>query len=241
MSIQHLTIALCLAGFFFAAGTELAHGQVLTLPAPAESNTVKTQFSGIVSQQKKYSFTVKSGDRDYEVKLAPGTKLILRLNKPTFDFTDRTVRVLRVVTGSNEQVENESAEPERMSYQLPEALFVTAKFEHVHQMQRIMQAKVKRINNYVLMPKDPGAEMPTESTLQIRGRLLPTEQADIAQLKVNDEEFAVMMGQRGATMSGFNILDLPVESTEVFVWGITEDDGVVSAERVEFQPIVVKN
>ena len=105
-------------------------------------------------------------------------------------------------------------------------------------MQRIMQAKVKRINNYVLMAKDPGAEMPTETTLEIRGQLLPADKPTTAILKVNDEEFPVMLGHRNATMRGFNILDLRPQSTEVFVWGVQGEDNIVSAERIEFQPIV---
>jgi hypothetical protein len=243
MSIRSLIIALVLAGLAFPATTEIGFAQVLTPPAPLENQApVKVQFKGIVTQQKKYSFDVKTEDRDYQVKLAPGATLILRLNKPTYDFSNRIVKVVRVAPGGNEQAASDSdAEPGRVSYPLPETLFVEAKFEHVRQMQRIMQARVKRINNYSLTEKDPGAGLPTETTLRIGGQLLPADDPAVAKLKVDAEEFAVMLGQRGATLSGFNILDLPADSTEVFVWGFMGDDDVVSAERIEFQPIVVRH
>ena len=233
-------IVLYFAGFAIAAGPGIGHAQVLTPPEQVETKApVKVQFSGIVSQQKKYSFAVKADDRDYQVKWNPGATLTLRLNKPAYDFPNRTVKVVRVVSSSDEKTGNASAtEPGRISYKLPKTLFVEAKFEHVRQMQRIMQAKVKRINNYALSAEDPGAEMPSETSLRIRGQLLPSDEAGIAKLKVNTEEFPVMLGHRGATMSGFNILDLEPDTTEVFVWGVLAEDAVVSADRIEFRPIV---
>ena len=242
MFIRNLFIALCLSGFVVTAHLGIADAQVLTPPEQPETKTpVKLQFTGLVTQQKKYSFDVKAVDREYQVQLAPGATVALRLNKPTYDFENRIVRVVRLEPGLDEQHPNASAsEPARSSYPLPEKLFVEAKFEHVYQMQRIMQAKVKRINNYVLLAKDPGAEMPTETSLQIRGQLLPADQATTTKLKVNDEEFPVMLGQRDATMQGFTIVDLHPRRTEVFVWGVMGDDNVVIADRIEFQPIIAE-
>ena len=237
-----VTTVLYLAVFAIAACADVVSAQVLTPPERvAITESAKVHFEGVVSQRQKYSFQVKAKDRDYQVKLAPAAKLTLRLNKPNYDFLNRTVKVVRVIRSSDEETKTALArEPGRKSYQLPETLFVDAKFDQVRQMKRIMQAKVKRINNYVLMPTDPGAELPTEKSLRISGQLLPADEGAVALLKVNDEQLPVMLGHRGAKMTGFNILELKPHKTEVFVWGELGTDNVVTADRIEFQAIVTK-
>lgn len=105
-------------------------------------------------------------------------------------------------------------------------------------MQRIMQAAVKRINNYQMSPADFGSQMPTEKSKQISGQVVADEASGGAKLVIDKEEFSVMFGHRGGELGGFTILDLKPKTTEVFVTGSIGSDNTVIAERIEFRPVV---
>ncbi len=239
--VRRSALTSLIAAPIFILMTVPGFGQVLTPPDKTESQQLTPiKIEGVVSDQKKYSFIVKSKDQRYVVKPTPNAVFTLRMNKPIFDFPNRQVRVLK----SNSSLESEQAEskgtPGRVAFELPETLYVVSRFEHAQQMQRVMTSKVKRINNYLLTSQKMGDIHPSEDQLFIGGELSPGTEATVAKLVIADKTYSVMLGHRKASMTGFSIADMQPQDTEVYIWGQVDADNSITAHRIEFRPIVSK-
>lgn len=206
---------------------------LLVLPLSAQRLTVenrgdlaeKTVLLGSVIEVKKYSFVVDVGDGKHTVKLAKGVRLERRLNKPQFK---PQARKLLVLLPGTEDV------PAREEIRLPEDLFVRVKFAHQNQLERVMSAEPKRLNNYQLSPTpfDPVGQEPV-----VTGQLVLGEDGGHYRLKTPDAlEHNVILGQQNASMGGFTIQDLKPMTTHVKVEGVKTRDAVV-ANKAVFWPV----
>ena len=212
-------------------------GQVLTPPEKTEVVATKAvSIEGVVSEQKKYSFRVKTGDKEFVVKPTANAIFTLRMNKPIYDFTNHRVRVLKSISAFGSQLDS-AKKPGRVTFDLPQQLYVISRFDNPQQMERVMGQKVKRINNYLLASQHNGDVHPNESQMLIGGQLTPGGETTVANLKIEDKTYSVMLGHRNASMTGFSIIDLKPLATEVFVWGNSDSEGNVLANRIEFRPI----
>ena len=213
---------------------KLAHNLALllpllfVLPLSAQRLTVENPDSlaeqitlyGSVVEVKKYSFVVDAGDEKYTVKLAKGVKLELNLHKPL--YKPQTKKLLVLLPGTDDN-------PAREEIQLPENLFVRVKFTHQNQMNRIMSASPKRLNNYQL---SPNPFPPAGQELAIAGQLV-VGQEDRYRLKTPDAiEHDIILGQHDASMVGFSIQDLKPMTTQVKVKGVSKPDAIIASKAV---------
>lgn len=205
-----------------------------TDPAIAPEPT-EQQIEGVVTDRKKYSFTVSHEGRQYTVKLANGAPVGLILNKPWFDWKRERVVVDEVPYPENDDIES----LKRVAFKLPaKELFLIARFKNTEHMERIMAAGAKRLNFYLVTPNDPGQHLPTHEQPFISGALAVQKNQQL-RLNVLDQSFHVQLGFRSATLNGFSIAQLEPNKTHVFLSGIAgEFENEIIASRIVFHPIL---
>lgn len=209
-----------------------------TRTEPANNQVV---LSGVVVEQKKYSFVVQNGDQRSIVKLADQALVALRLNKPYFDWEAGKVIVEPVISSNRP---NASTQPvTRVGYRLPaKQLYLISNFRSADHMKRMMTAKPKRINFYLIGPQDLGSHEPTEDELYLSGKLKTGGNDENVQLVTDQSTHSVKLGFREATMKGFSIADLKPYRTRLTLAGVRDrETGDLIASSVVFEPIVLRN
>ncbi|MFK7768079.1 MAG: hypothetical protein AB8B55_12720 [Mariniblastus sp.] len=236
-----LTALLLTAGLFPELGICQTATKV-TYKAETESDSVREiRVEGLVTELKKYSMTVQANGKTHQVKLANGAPIGLRMSQPWYDWKNDQV-VVDAFNFPNAAGESEPKVVKRVALKLPsEKLFLISRFADVEQMSKTMATNVKRINFYLITPKDPGAHLPTEEEPFIAGELAVQKNGQ-TRLKVNDQTMPVRLGFRYATMNGFSITALEPNKTQVFLSGIQgENEGEIIASRILFQPVRIKS
>lgn len=208
-------------------------------PSNVESNApAEVLIEGLVTECKKYSFRVKQGETEFDVKLANGAPVALKMNKPWYDWKNEQV-VVDAVAFPNDA---ELSSTKRVAVKLPSPnLFLVSRFSDANQMSQIMAANVKRLNFYLITPEDQGQHLPTKDQPYISGSLSIQKNQQV-RLQVDDQFIPVRLGFRYATMSGFSIMELEPDKTQVFIAGVpgTNENEIV-ASRVLFQPVRVSD
>lgn len=215
-----------------------------TSATSASSTTVTTSttqpqtvsIEGVVIDQKKYSFKVKSGDKEYSVSLANGAVVGLKMNKPWYDWKNEQVVVDAVPFPSI----SDDVATKRVPIKFPaKELYLISRFADRATLKDVMSKNVKRLNFYLVTPEDQGEHMPSEKEPYISGKL-DVDKKDL-KLKVDDNSLLIRLGFRYATMNGFSINELKAQKTQVFLTGIQgENPNEVVASRILFQPIELK-
>ena len=205
-------------------------------PSADPGATSEILIQGLVTNRKKYSFTVKQDDTEYEVTLANRAPVALKMNKPWFDWRNQQV-VVDSVSFPNDPEESSS---KRVGIKFPaEDLYLISRFSDAEQMTQIMEANIKRLNFYLITPEDQGQHWPTKDRPYISGSL-SIQKNQQPRLNVKEQSMPVRLGFRYATMNGFSIMDLEPNKTQVFIAGVpgtTENE--ILATRVLFQPVQV--
>ena len=233
LALKSRTILL-LAVAGVAGMMQSAAGQVLEVSSK-KANLVQIEMKGPVVETKKYSFVVKHQEKDFRVKLVPGTSMTLRLNRPYFDFTANEVAVLPSGVSPNDQVV-----PTR--YKLPKPMYVSAEFAHVAQMKRIMSSESLRLNQYRLSAGPLPQVLPDEKNLRFQS-LVELDENDKPFVTINGKKRPIILGFRGATLAGQTIIQIKAGSTKAFIWGEIDrnaDEHVVTPSRIEFVPMLTK-
>lgn len=206
-------------------------------PPSVETNaTSEVLIEGLVTERKKYSFKVKQGDTEYDVKLASGTPIGLKMNKPWFDWKHDQVVVDNVPFPNDAELKS----TKRVAIKLPaKDLFLISRFSDAEQMTQVMSANVKRLNFYLITPKDQEHHLPTKDRPYISGSLSIQKNQQV-RLNVDEQSMPIRLGFRFATMNGFSIMQLEPDKTQVFIAGVPgENENDVIASRVLFQPVRV--
>jgi hypothetical protein len=195
-------------------------------------------IEGLVTERKKYSFKVKQGDTEYDVKLANGAPIALTMNKPWFDWKNEQVVVDAVAFPNDAELSSNK----RVAIKLPsENLFLISRFSDANQMSQIMSANVKRLNFYLITPEDQGQHLPTRERPYISGSLSIQKNQQV-RLNIDDQSIPVRLGFRYATMNGFSIMELEPDKTQVFIAGVPgANENEIVASRVLFQPVRVSD
>jgi hypothetical protein len=230
---QIWTIVLLASLCFYASPTKL---RAQTPPIVVDGATSEILIQGLVTNRKKYSFTVTQDDTEYEVTLAKRIPIALKMNKPWFDWRNQQV-VVDSVSFPNDPDENSK---KRVGIKLPaNDLYLISRFSDADQMTQIMSANIKRLNFYLITPEDQGHHWPTKDRPYISGSL-SIQKNQQPRLIVKDQSMSVRLGFRYATMNGFSIMDLEPNKTQVFLAGIPGDkENEVLATRILFQPVRV--
>ena len=192
------------------------------------------QLEGLVIAQGKYSIKVKSGEKEYIVKLANGAPIAMKMNKPWFDWNNEQVVVDEIPYPATDQIQPNK----RVSYKLPaKELYVVSRFSDRNRFDEFVEASVKRINFYLVTPENQGDHLPTEKEPYVAGKLDYSQPSNV-RLLVDESKLPVKLGFRLATMNGYSIGDLVANKVQVFLTGIEGDrENVVIASRVLFQPV----
>ncbi len=224
---------ICLAITTIAVGMVLPtlglQAQVLNIPKQPAVESKPIELEGIVVERKKYSFVVNSGDQQYQVKIPNSGTLALRLRKPSFDLNKKAVSV--------EPIKENKSDPsvlKRVSYPLPDKLFIQARFDHKNQKQRILNAKVKRLNKYEI---GPVAYPVSKNPLIIGGEIRSSDEGNALALVIDDQTNQTILGHQQARLVGLNITYLVPFETRVAIKGVLSD-GKVIANSIEAWPIV---
>ena len=189
------------------------------------------RLDGVVKTQNKYSVVVATRNSDVTVKLNPKTKVELKIQRASYDLPNHRLVIELPISAVDGNFENN----ERIHYELPDPLFVHARFPHLTAKKKAMSANVKRLANFRLSSSQT-TEANLDDELEIAGRLTPGSNPKQMQLIAGDGVFPVTLGNRDARLTGFSILDLKPYHTDVFVSGVREGDEYF-ADEILFVPV----
>lgn len=213
----------------------LPKGSCAQEPTNLESETTReVRIEGLVTERKKYSFKIRQGATEYDVKLSSGAPIGLKMNKPWYDWKNDQVVVDSVVFPNNAQ----SKSNKRVAVKLPPGpLFLISRFSDSKHMTQIMSANVKRLNFYLITPENQGQHLPTQERPYIAGSLRIQKNQQV-RLEIAEQSLPVRLGFRYATMNGFSIMQLEPNKTQVFIAGVPgSNENEILASRVLFQPV----
>lgn len=232
----------CLTGL--SAFVTPIYAQTETELPVAETDKSMVSIDGIVVDQQKYSITVRTADKDYQVKLAANATVGLRMNRPFFDWEAGKVFVEALAADQDPataglEPEADKSKVEKVGFILPnKQLFLIAKFRNLAHLKRVMKGKEKRMNFYLLSPEDLGQHEPTEDELFVAGKLTTGKNNAPITLQTDQQKHRVRLGFRFATMNGFSIAELKKNQTRVTLSGtLDETTGSLIASSVAFHPL----
>lgn len=223
-----------------------ASGQVLSLDKKPTTSVESGIWTGRIVEQKKYSFSLKVDDEVFQVQVPRGTPISMKLNRPRFDFDKGLVWVApKAADDAKTKPETEaSSSPEKpalepVAFHLPQPAFLTTEFAHAAQMKRVMGEATIRLNNYTVLPSDPGAKMPSADDRPIRmsGKLNAADDAGKVRLLIGERQLDVILGHRGAQMTGFSIATLDPNQVSLKVKAAIDEEGILTAETIELIPV----
>ena len=214
--------------------TSSLNAQSVASAKPAMASEILIE--GLVTERKKYSFTVNQNGTNYKVKLASRAPIALKMNRPWYDWRNEQV----VVDAVSYPEDSESGSNKRVGIKLPaEKLYLISRFSDADQMAQIMSANVKRLNFYLITPEDQGQHWPTRDRPYISGSLSIKKNQQV-RLSLADQSLPIRLGFRNATMNGFSIVQLEPNKTQVFIAGLPGGgENEILATRVLFQPVRV--
>ena len=185
----------------------------------------EVRINGLVIDRKKYSFTVQSLDRQYEVSLPNGIPLMMKLNHPTIDLQDRKLSLTLMLSAPDGVAANDQI----LSWSLPEPVYVYSEFADEQEKQEVLNQPVRTLDRFLLSPT------PLQRTpLTIGGELAAGRSPGQWFLDDNGAVYSIKLGTRRGLLTGFTIMDLKPLQTSVWVQGAMEGDRVV-ASRVRFE------
>lgn len=235
----------CLAGL--SAFVSPLCAQTETESSVIETDKDIVSIEGIVVDQQKYSVTVRTDDKDYQVKLAENATVGLRMNRPFFDWEAGKVFVEALAVDQDPataglELKTDKSKVEKVGFVLPnQQLFLIAKFRNLAHLKRVMKGKEKRMNYYLLSPEDLGQHEPSKDELFVAGKLTTGKNDAPITLETNQQKHRVRLGFRFATMNGFSIAELKKDQTRVTLTGtIEESTGHLIASSVAFHPLKQK-
>lgn len=162
---------------------------------------------GVVTEQRKYSVRVASGNDDFEVLIPDKTPIDQRLDKPRIDLASNVV--LQELLGSQEAG---SAIPVEVQESLPEPLGIMAEFAHVNERRRTMSENPKKLVRYRLLPFDKLPSEP-ENELLLTAKVVSVDEKGQLLLQTETEELLAELGNRDGRLGARTIADLrPFES-----------------------------
>jgi len=198
-----------------------------------------TQLEGLVTERKKYSFTITRGKIQYQIKIAENATIGLKMNKPWFDWENNQVVVdVLKYDPQADSIDLKAKSDKRFAINLPsKELFLISRFGDQEKIDQFKKAKTKRLNFYLITPEDTGQNFPSVEEPYLAGSLSPNGQA--VAVDAGDSPIPVRLGFRYATMNGFSIMEMEPNKTQVFLTGVwAEDESEIVATRILFLPVI---
>ncbi|HMO13294.1 MAG TPA: SGNH/GDSL hydrolase family protein [Pirellulaceae bacterium] len=189
------------------------------------------EFDGVVVDKRKYSIAVKTKHGISQVQITGQTQIALRLTRPIIDF-DRQKLIVELPISA---VSGNANENERLEFDLPSPLWLTAFFNNESQRDSVMHARVPRIVNFDLHGGQVSQLLP-QHAVSVSGQVTKGDKPDTLRWIRDDGTSEVILGNRNARLLGFSISDLHPFETDVLVIG-NHEDGVYFADAIEFIPV----
>lgn len=187
------------------------------------NNSKEATIVGKVVDRKKYNLVIDDGKAKHKVVIANVGQVMLKLNRPLFDFEKKTVSV----------VPDGALQGSRKSYPISEPLFFINKFAHARQQERFMSADQKRLADFVISPSRPTKLQ----KLEMGGEFKKGTKIREYLLQTSDGKLEVMLGPNGR-LDGLHVTHInPGDWAKVTVVSI---DNQLVARSIEFQPAVDK-
>lgn len=210
---------------FFAAlvlGACQEHGYAQN---SADSVTDEVRVNGLVLDCRKYSFTLQALDQTYQVEIPNGTPMLMKLNRPSFDFDKGVISTPLMLSARDGNPDNDQV----LTWKLPEPTMVTMEFRSQAEKQKIRDQSVPNLDRFVLTAQpfaDPEQSISGElQRNRVSGELFLNDQGKV---------FGVRLGSRRGLLAGFSIMDLIPAQTSVWVQGARNGDAIV-ASRIRFE------
>lgn len=178
---------------------------------------------GVVTQRKKYSIIVQSGQQQYEVKLPSTVPIARELIRPKFDFLNSQVQITLPCTG----VGGDQSKNEVVDLALPNPTYLVASFKTPENRKAFQSGRTKTIGSFTLFKKP----QTIDDDRKLAGVL--ESSSDGYSLVIGSSRLSVELGTKVNLLSGFTILDLE-EGVEVTLKADRVDDQWI-AQRIQFQ------
>ena len=182
-------------------------------------------MNGLVLDCRKYSFTLQALDQTYQVEIPNGTPMLMKLNRPSFDFDKGTVSTSLMLSAKDGNPENDQV----LSWKLPDPTIVTMEFRNAEEKKAIRDQSVPELDRFILTAQpfaDPDQSIAGElQRNRVSGELFLNDQGKV---------FGVKLGSRRGLLAGFSIMDLIPNQTSVWVQGVRDGDAIV-ASRIRFE------
>jgi hypothetical protein len=161
--------------------------------------------TGTVTELKKYTFRIQSGEQEYTIGLAPNATIRQRIQRPVFEFAKR--RIVPELHGLP-QLEPDS-EP-AVTIGLPAPLYIRAWYPTAKEMERFWESgTVRRLTRYELSDRPP--EQPCTfrpDRLELAGQIETIDSRGVAVIDCAGERVQAQLQDREASLAGGTILDL---------------------------------
>jgi len=191
----------------------------------ADSVTDEVRVNGLVLDCRKYSFTLQAVDQTYQVEIPNGTPMLMKLNRPSFDFDKGLVSTSLMLSAQDGNPDNDQV----LSWKLPDPTIVTMEFRSQEEKKAIEDESVPNLDRFVLTAQpfaDPEQSISGElQRNRISGELFLNDQGKV---------MGVRLGARRGLLAGFSIMDLIPNQTSVWVQGARNGDAIV-ASRIRFE------
>lgn len=188
---------------------------------------------GVVTERKKYSFSVLGPEKIHQVKLDAQTTIAVRLIRPEFDFDKQKVTI--VIPGS--APDGRSKNNLKVDFQLPEKLYFRGVFDSKSDWEKGRTEDPIGIPSLVLSKVPLAVGVTANDKTELTGEFIPTGKSNVFQTKLEGEPRSIRAQLQTVVVEGFSIMDLEPFASEVFVNGIQQEDGIL-AKRIEFVPLV---
>lgn len=190
------------------------------------------QIEGAVVNQKKYSIVVATAQGDVEIAIPDSVAVERILVRPRFDWDDSLIRCDSNAARKEAQDGEERATPAEISIDKP--LFIEGWFAHRNEFERLWGGDKKSLVRYRLTNNPRAPQQPSAEDLRLFGQIMDIDERNEASIQIGDDLYRVRLGDREAFCSGFSILDLRPEDTEVSIH-VEKIDGYWVAQHVRFR------
>ncbi|MGI9517894.1 MAG: SGNH/GDSL hydrolase family protein [Pirellulaceae bacterium] len=192
---------------------------------PTVSGGQELMVDGLVIDRQKYSFTLQTGDRNYQVSIPNGTPILMKLTRPGIDLANRRLSMTLDLSSPDGDPQNNQA----LSWELPDPLYVSMQFRDQAERDRVYGQQVRNLDRFVL-----SSAPPADGPMSFGGILINSQRPGQYMVDQQSQLYSVTLGRRRGLMSGFSILALKPGETSVLVQGRADGDAIV-ATRIRFE------
>lgn len=211
-----------------SAQSETEGGSLEKIDVPKRPNFA---VDGLVQDRKKYSFTLRGPDRNYDVKLTNRTTIHARLIRPEFNWKKRAVSVTIPMSALDGIPKNNHV----VTYQLPQRLAIKTKFKNKIQQAEVTRTEPFELKNITLSGESFERSLGKNSENELRGELTVTDEPGVFSIDFGEVQKKARIDMSAVRLEGFSIREMVPFATEVFVEGVRDgDSSEIEATNIDF-------